>query len=847
MIKKLMSLAAAICMIATALMAVNAAAAEVSGSILPHDRSGAAKSVFFTGERVYFSLEYELNGYDAGDTWFIVGLVDIVGNDVDGYRYVYKDVADYYSWDHGVSFHIRWNQETGIYYLKAWFMNTSQLMFTSPPIKIIKQGIVLTPAQTAYAPGQTVNIEVTVNYDDKINVTIENSEGKIFKKWSNQVLVDYMWSDNWSIPGDAPTGQYIIWVNRSVDNVSLLWDPVSLRVEYFTFYLLMDKAAYLPGETATVSWVARSIPDLIPMSVAVDFNMTYWDAYNGQQKWQNATFTTNPFNVVLPANANVLNNIMVDVTAHTTYNQTSKTIIWIEIEGLAVNIWTDKWSYLAGEDILVTVSTIVSGWWGAPVEGANVSVACYDEEMNLLKNLSLSNLTTGITGVTSGIITIPADMKAGDITLVVTAKKLGYTVTDAAVVTVGESLIIDVIVPKTFYVAGENIDVKVNVWKNGEPVIPDSVEYWLSLGIGISYPHTIASGLNFTIVAPSGVDSPAWVNVLIAMDQNLYTSSSTSFRIAPLRIELGIDKGYYYAGDTLTFRLDVFGDPSPFSFSYTIWDDNSVTVASGPLAVDATKGWTTFSFNVPSDRPSSSYTARVLADDHAGFLLMDSVSVNWIGDYILDVWIKTGPAYASGGFAPGQKITVGFEIKKSSVDLPDIGPVYATIGLAQGEPQYVNSWWSYGPTVATGESRAFEGMSGELSMVLPKEISSGKYTLVVNVDGWEDWEVITVAADGNGWDSSVGGLSAADLMMTILMIVIIVMLLWMMIKGGAAAALGAGAKKPEMPKETPPKQEQYTPKSTVKCPACGSPIEVATSKRPIEVMCPKCGTSQIIN
>jgi predicted RNA-binding Zn-ribbon protein involved in translation (DUF1610 family) len=84
-------------------------------------------------------------------------------------------------------------------------------------------------------------------------------------------------------------------------------------------------------------------------------------------------------------------------------------------------------------------------------------------------------------------------------------------------------------------------------------------------------------------------------------------------------------------------------------------------------------------------------------------------------------------------------------------------------------------------------------------------------------------------------------------MMTILMIVIIVMLLWMMIKGGAAAALGAGAKKPEMPKEAPPKQEQYTPKSTVKCPACGSPIEVATSKRPIEVMCPKCGTSQIIN
>lgn len=836
-------------MVATALVAVNAAAVDVSGAILPHDTGGAPKSVFFTGERVCFSLEYKLDGYDAGNTWFQVGLVDIAGTAVNGYRNIWKGVSDYESWP-GVGFDIPWGQDPGTYYLKAWFSNTSQLMFTSPPVKIIKQGIVLTPEQDSYAPGQTVNIEVTVNYNDKINVTIEDDEGKIFEKWSDKSLADYKWSDNWTIPGDAPTGQYTIWVNRSVDNVSLLVDW--MQVEHFVFDLWMDKQAYLPGETATVSWIARSIPDMLPMNVAVDFNMSYRDAYSGVWKWQNATFTTNPFTVVIPANANVDDihgDIHVVVIAHTTYNQTSKGNFVIDVEELSAVIWTDSGTYLPGEDILVTVLTY-TGFVFAPVEGANVSVAVYDETMSPVSGMSLTNLTTEKTGYTSGIVTIPADLEPGDITLVATATRLGYTVSVARTVTVSDNLEIDVVVEKMFYVAGENIDVKVNVWKNGLATVPDSVEYWLELSVGIYYPHIIASGTNFTIVAPSGVNSQAWVRVVISIDGETDQASSDEFWIAPLEIDLGVNKGYYYPGDTLTFRLDVFGDPAPFSFSYVIWDDNSVTVASGPLTVDATKGSATFSFNVPSDRPSSQYTARAMADNHAGIILTDMLTVNWMGDYILDVWVKTGPAYASGGFAPGQTITVGFEIKKSSVDLPDVGPVSASIRLCEGEPQYMSSgWWSewtYGPMVSAGESRAFEGMSGEVSIVLPKEVSSGKYTLVVNVQGWEDWEVIGVNADGNGWDSSVGGLSAADLMMTILMIVVILMLLWMMIKGGAAASLGIGAK-PEAPKEAPPKQEQYSPKSTVKCPACGGPIEVATSKRPIEVMCPKCGTSQIIN
>jgi len=33
---------------------------------------------------------------------------------------------------------------------------------------------------------------------------------------------------------------------------------------------------------------------------------------------------------------------------------------------------------------------------------------------------------------------------------------------------------------------------------------------------------------------------------------------------------------------------------------------------------------------------------------------------------------------------------------------------------------------------------------------------------------------------------------------------------------------------------------------TVTCKACGAPIEITTSKRPIEVMCPSCGETQMV-
>jgi predicted RNA-binding Zn-ribbon protein involved in translation (DUF1610 family) len=140
-------------------------------------------------------------------------------------------------------------------------------------------------------------------------------------------------------------------------------------------------------------------------------------------------------------------------------------------------------------------------------------------------------------------------------------------------------------------------------------------------------------------------------------------------------------------------------------------------------------------------------------------------------------------------------------------------------------------------------------MKGELSVTLADEAFIGQHTLGVNIGGLGMYTTsIWVDEQNNGmFNSNVGGMmSVSDLLLMVLVIVVILMLLWQMIKGRAAPAGAAGAGAETKPAEAK-KDESYAPKSTVACASCGSPIEVATSKRPIEVMCPKCGKSQMVN
>jgi len=835
MFRKTISLALAICMVAVIFTGLNVSAQTLTGKIQSYSWDGAtaaSKDVFWQGDNVYFQLEFRVNG-DLKSAPFAVRLFDSTWN-LKSSAYVTTPNADLYnSWSSAVSFGTG-ALAAGTYYLAAFLTNTTQLLCTDS-FTIRAPGIVLDPAQVSYAPGQTVDFNITVQYPGRINVTI----GVENITWTNESTTDNSWTGSWEIPSSIKTMAYPLYVNKSTNNVPIY--IVYINVQALTFTYTMDKFEYLPGETATVSWTARAVPGNTPMTgVSLDWNMSYRDAIDGKMKYQNVTETDGVFDVVLPANANVNWDINVIATAYIAYNQKNTLYPFISLSGLDSTVVVMPNSITVGQSTVVEVRARTANI-GAVVEGANASVTVYDNK-GVTTNLTLTGLKTDASGVTSGSIALPATLKAGTYTVTATVTKLVFTDMVSAVLTVNDDNRVDIIVDKNLYMGGDDINVKVETVLNGQVVYPAFIEYavWLA-DIGVVTDTQVTTSSNFTIMAPMNLDSHAQVYVKINVGDKVLPGFSDVFEIRTLVIQLGALETQYYAGDTVTFEAKAIGESAGFDFSYSIWDNEGVAVVIDEALTLDENNQTTFELEIPSDAPAANYTARVVADNHAGNIVDAWLLVSWRGGYLLDTDIETGPAYSTGEFAPGQTITVGFTITKQHEDLPDFSIVRASVRLSGGEDA----------TIATGEVKSFDGMSGEVTIMLPNELNSGWYSIDLSVscdngfDSLDDSVQIMVADNGNGWNSSVGGLSAGDFMMTILMVVVILMLLWQMMKGRGAGTAAGREKKPAEPKEA--KQESYTPKATIACASCGSPIEVATSKRPIEVMCPKCGKSQMVN
>ena len=839
-IRRVLSLALAMSMIAVIFTGMSVSAETLTGTVQTYTWDGAtatSQSTFWTADGIYFNLEFKVDGNLRMSPFIVVlynsnwGLLDT--------RSVSTPNADVYkSWDTNTHFH---TGAAGTYYLAAYLVNSTQLLCTDS-FTVRSAGVDYD--QETYNPGQTANFNITTTYSGRINVTV----GIANITWTNQTLTDNSWSGSWAIPSNIKTGAYPLYINRSTDNVPIGFPGgtvLEINIQVLDFISTMDKDEYLPGETATISWVATAIPsNALLNNVSLDWNMTYRDSIDGKWKWQNVTKTDGSFTVVLPANANVNNEISVDATAYIVRNQSrTHSGMIIDIAGLMATTSVTPNPVTVGQSVVVTVTaqTISNN---VAIEGANVSVTIYDSD-GITTNLTLTGLMTDANGKINGMIKIPTTLKAGTYSVTSTVKKLGYTWMSSVVLTVNDDKRVEVKLDKNIYVGGGVIKVEVKTILNGEIVSPDFIEYKLWLGDAGKYTVVqVTTSSNFTIDVPANtVETQAQVRADVNVDDEVITGWSDQFEIQPLVIILGASEMIYSAGDTVNFEAQVLGSASGYSITYTITDADGVAVATDVALTIGTNNKTSFKLVVPKDTPSDSYTATVTADNKAGRIVSEDITVELIGDYLLNIKVTTGPAYSTGEFAPGQMLKVTFDITKQNKDKADFLVVTAAVVLYRGEDMS-------SPPIFVGEVKNFETMSGELNLTLPEELSTGAYVVSVMAscdDGFEDlqdYEQISVADNGNGWNSNLGGLSVGDMLMTIMMIVVIIMLLWQMIKGRAAAAGAGAASKPAEPKA---KEESYAPKSTVTCASCSSPIEVATSKRPIEVMCPKCGKSQMVN
>ena len=181
-------------------------------------------------------------------------------------------------------------------------------------------------------------------------------------------------------------------------------------------------------------------------------------------------------------------------------------------------------------------------------------------------------------------------------------------------------------------------------------------------------------------------------------------------------------------------------------------------------------------------------------------------------------------------YSPGDTMTITYEIKaRGDSTLP--GTFYIGYGLENG------------PTYTKQTTNA----KGTLKYKIPDGIDEGYQTFGVGEGSTDSAsESIYIRSGLNPFEWAK--LADMPLISMILLILVIILFILVFRRGRAPKPAAPPAEKPapEPEPEPAPVEEAASPGMVINCKACGAPIELTTSKRPLEVMCPSCGETEMV-
>jgi len=309
-----------------------------------------------------------------------------------------------------------------------------------------------------------------------------------------------------------------------------------------------------------------------------------------------------------------------------------------------------------------------------------------------------------------------------------------------------------------------------------------------------------------------------------------YGRTETSYNIDYGIVVVSASPEEYSGGNTITVTYSLLSNvmTSP-SYYYRVRDAGGNTVDA-----NSTSGGS-FTFTVPVV-PSNSYTFRVYASDN-GRTIWSQDDARLIRGFFLSI------TFDREIYSLGDTMKITYEITpRGDSSLP------------------LAFTFSYGLLGGPMEDYQTTSASGELTYKIPSQnMNEGTllFTISEGSTSTTTIEAITVRGGNPLMWAKLAEIPAFSIILLILIIILFI-LLYRMMRGGAAPAPRApeeAAISPagEMPPPPPPAgtapavAAAAAPSAfSIPCNSCGSPIELTTSKRPIEVMCPSCGDTQMV-
>ncbi len=684
-----------------------------------------------------------------------------------------------------------------------------------------------------YVPGETMEITLTASNTppNSYDVTIlDFASGTPTQTITNQTVgTSGQKTIPWSVPGNWPDGATYRVEVRYAGSAGLL-DVYYFAIQQYQLRTWTDRAAYLPGDTVTVSWSATLLKDGSPAASGVGA-IQVWNPFGTAPLVPQHNFTASQGSYGFALSTSQPTNQQPWI--YTWFNDTAGlrtgfSVNRFVVRGLGLIVQTDKGAYVPSDIVLVSISTKASpnpsfpSFFDPAAPGVSVNVSVTDLSTgNPVPAYGKTQLVTDSNGQLVYAFQLAASPTKGTYEVDGTATAHLQSTTASTTFTVGPmpTLVVQESLDKSSYLSGDTLHATAATHQSTSGNLTYAWQV-IDQRTGNTLANLAGGNSTYTYTIGTGFQGFLIVRVTVNDGNGNTATDSASADVAFGYLSLSLSPTQYNPGDTLSASFALFANPSVMSNPTYFWsfaDSSGATVASGNTSGAA-------GFVTPN--PASTYYLFTVTATASGRSVTAMASSTRAGGYLLSVSLD------KSSYNPGDVVQISYTIiARGTSALPSAYAVYANV-LGVGTA----SAMSTSPT-------------GTLSLRLPQGVSSGDLILYIYEAHTGAFTYASVHIGSvNPLMTSVAGIPAYDILLTLLFLVVLLGLIVLWRRGGgrmgrAPPAAASRAAPPPPPSGGPP---PATSPMSVACKNCGASIEITTSKRPIEVMCPSCGETQVV-
>ncbi len=739
--------------------------------------------------------------------------------------------------------------------LIALGMLTGVLMAAAPARGIAQ--IALDPPKfhpVYYVPGEQMQFTISIaggdprTYDALVvwddGVTLTNYSGNLFNDMTiptpqTSITLNFNIPDV-TDPNPMPDGDFY-WVEvhdagwiESGGAIGTTMDRWQFSIRTWTMSLETSRTRYLPGDTVTILWSVNLIRDgtLAPSG---DGQLWVNDWPNG-----NALIAPNPYVFTgssgqfsfqllgtIPTNRQVLAQAWFNDTRSNAERFVFTTAL-ASIDGLRMIVNVAAATYEPGGIVTVDISAKVTDFAPNPgnpgAAGVEVDIAVTDQSTGrVVPSYGALNLLTDSHGNLRHVFQLNTTIPDGTSFLVradgVANNAVTSFATDTFVVNSRAGMTIVLSFDKSQYLSGDTVRMTVDVSGSAGPFTFIYEARDASPGGGLIERRTLTSNV-YQYTIPTTFDGSILFSATVDDGQGNRRFGSQSFFVVLGILVVNLDRSEYSGLETITATYSLTRNPAVLTnptYYYEIFDTSGILVRSGVATGSSVQ------YQVPQV-PSNSYMFRITATE-AGRALSGSSTAVIVSGVLLSIGFDR-PSYN-----PGETMRISYTLTpRGRTALPSN---FLFVIAMPGAPQ---------KTVQTTAS------SGAITYTVPGGMNQGAQFVTVQEanTGAFAVESVTIGQTNPLW-SDIGGIPAIVVVLGLFLalLFILMILMWRRTMGGMVPR--APGERPPMEKPAPPATAGPGPAPmTVTCKACSAPIEITTSKRPIEVMCPSCGETQMV-